>query len=209
MPEATEAPLSLVRSQRTEVDVSGLDYASMSAHKLYGPKGIGALFYSETPPEPGQMGGGHESGLRAGTLNVSGIVGFGAACAIALEEREPGFQLATELRSIVLEGLQDVPYVQVNGGPDAVPHILSLSFEGVQGETLVVEADAAGYAVSSGAACSSRSTEPSRVLTALGLPDALLRGTIRISFGRYNTHEAAAGLARSLREIVMRLRRAG
>jgi cysteine desulfurase len=188
-------------------ELQGLDYASFSAHKMYGPKGIGGLYTAEEPLPPLLAGGGQEQGLRAGTLNVPGIVGLGAAAAVALDEREQDEAHARELRGIVLDELKDLSGLRVNGGEDASPYILSLSFLGVEGETLLVDADTAGYAISAGAACSSESTEPSRVLVALGLEPEWLRGTVRVSFGRFNDRDSAAGLARTLRESAQKLRK--
>jgi len=182
------------------------DTASFSGHKFYGPKGIGALHIRGGSWEPFMYGGEHENGLRAGTLNVPGIVGMGVAAAIALEERDQNARNVTGLRALALGELSNISNVKLNGGGDASPHIVSLSFLGVEGETLVVEADRAGYAISSGAACSSRSTEPSHVLTALGLEQGWLRGTIRISFGKYNTEESTTNLAKELRIAVEKLR---
>jgi cysteine desulfurase len=187
-------------------DLSGLDYASLSAHKFYGPKGVGALYTADDPLPPLLLGGEQEQGLRAGTLNVAGIVGLGAAAAIAADEWEEDRARAELLREIVVEGLQSLSDWQINGGVNASPYILSLSFRGLEGETLVIEADRAGYAISSGAACSSQSTEPSHVLTALGLDPEWRRGTVRISFGRFNNEETAAGLAKSLLHSAEKLR---
>jgi cysteine desulfurase len=186
--------------------VEGLDYASFSAHKFYGPKGVGALYIADEPPPPLLLGGEQEESRRAGTLNVPGIVGMGAAAAIAIDELKQDMEKAAKLRAIVVEELTSTSEVRVNGGNDASPYILSISFRGVEGETLLVEADQAGYALSAGAACSSRSTEPSHVLTALGMTEEWLRGTIRISFGRFNTEVAAQGLAHLLKEAVDRMR---
>lgn len=193
-------------------DGSVADFITASAHKLYGPKGVGLLATGQMI-EPLIRGGEQETGLRAGTLNVAGIVGFGAACAIAHDELDADAVLATKCREAVLNELRAVSDWQVNGVPDvgwelcgSVPHILSASFLGLEGETLVVELDNEGYAVSAGAACSSRSNEPSHVLIALGLPPELIRGTIRISFGRFNTLESAESLGKVLVRAVERLR---
>ncbi len=185
--------------------VEDLDYASFSAHKMYGPKGIGGLYTAEEPLPPFLSGGGQELGLRAGTLNVPGIVGLGAAAAIALDEQEGDEAQARELRGILLEELKGLPDCRVNGAAGS-PYILSLSFLGVEGETLLIDADAAGYAISAGAACSSGSMDPSHVLVALRLEPEWLRGTVRVSLGRFNTAEATAGLARTLRESAQNLR---
>lgn len=187
-------------------DLTDLDYASLSAHKFYGPKGVGALYFADEPLPPFFLGGEQENGLRAGTSNVASIVGMGAAAAIAFDESENDRKNAERRREIIVENLQSVSDWQINGGPNASPFILSLSFRGLEGETLVIEADRAGYAISSGAACSSRSTEPSHVLTALGLEPDWRRGTIRISFGRFNEDETAESLAKTLRLSVEKLR---
>jgi cysteine desulfurase len=186
--------------------VQGLDFVSMSAHKLYGPKGVGALFCAGMPPEPLILGGEQEQGFRSGTLNVPGIVGFGAAAEFALAEREENLAHAEKLRSIFLEELGQTSGWEVQGGPKTSPFILGISFEGVEGETLVIETDRAGYAISSGAACSSRSNEPSHVLQAMGIDLSLIRGTVRMSFGKYNSIETTGGLARSMTQSVEKLR---
>ena len=194
---------------KVAIDLDGVDYAVFSAHKLYGPQGVGALFTADGSLDPYLLGGEQEGGRRAGTVNVAGAVGFGAACALATERWQEDGQRARELRGIVLDGLGALSDWIVNGGEGAVPHILSLSFLGLEGETLVVEADGAGFALSAGAACSSRSTEPSHVLTALGLPDAWRRGTVRVSFGRANTPESATAMTRILVRSVEKLRTIG
>lgn len=186
--------------------VFGLSFASFSAHKFFGPKGVGALYSASSYLDPLILGGEQESGQRAGTLNVPGIVGMGAAAAIALQEADNNKRHAESLRALVLDEITKTSDIQLNSPANSSPYIVSLSFLGVEGETLVVELDRAGYSISSGAACSSRSTEPSHVLTALGLPIEWIRGTIRISFGKYNTEEAAINLAKELRKAVEKLR---
>jgi cysteine desulfurase len=188
------------------ITVHGLDYASFSAHKFYGPKGIGALYCKAQPPEPLILGGEQENGARGGTLNVPAIVGMGKAAEIAKEEQEKDFGDAQLYRQILLDGLNGLSDVQINGGPRTSPFILSISLRGLEGETIVLETDRAGYAISAGAACSSRSTEPSHVLQALKLEPEWIRGTVRISFGRFNTKDATANLAKKLRSIVEMLR---
>jgi cysteine desulfurase len=183
-----------------------IDYASLSAHKFYGPKGVGALYCRDTPPPPMIRGGEQQHGARGGTLNVPAIVGMGLAAQIALENMETDYEQATLLNELVRDELRKSTDWQVNGGVECSPYILSLSFLGIEGETLVVELDRAGFGVSAGAACSSRSTEPSHVLTALGLLPAWRRGTIRVSFGRSNTLEATRQLAREIAGIVEKLR---
>ncbi|MCC7230640.1 MAG: cysteine desulfurase [Fimbriimonadaceae bacterium] len=181
-------------------------FASLSAHKFYGPKGVGALYSKMCVPATWMHGGEQEDGRRAGTLNVPGIVGMGVAAAIASQEADKNKRFAENLRALVLAELTKISDHKLNSPQNSSPYIVSLSFLGVEGETLAVELDRAGYSISSGAACSSRSTEPSHVLTALGLPIEWLRGTIRISFGKYNTEASAANLANELRKAVEKLR---
>jgi cysteine desulfurase len=187
-------------------EVGDLDYVSFSAHKFHGPKGVGVL-YVKNPAglQPMLQGGEQEHGLRSGTLNVPGIVGMGAAARIAEDERETDFGHAVVLRDVVLAELPIGDGVQVLGGPKASPFILALSFDGLQGETILLELDARGYAIGSGAACSSPKAEPSHVLKALQLDDEWLRGTVRISFGRRNTAESARALGRVLSETMKTL----
>lgn len=184
------------------------DFVSFSSHKFYGPKGVGVLYARDGLfPSPLLIGGEQEQGFRAGTLNVAGIVGMGAAAEIAANQMSPDSVLAWDLRSIVSEGLNKKLDFRENGGPEVSPYILSVSFYGIEGEGLVIEMDRRGFAISSGAACSARSTEPSHVLTALGLEPAWLRGTVRISFGRFNTKEAAHDLVKALNAAVDSLKR--
>ena len=180
-------------------------FALGSGHKLYGPKGIGFVYARDGTLAPLLQGGEQEGGRRAGTLNVPGIVGLGEACRIAREETEPDAARIAELREVLLDELGDVPDWRVNA--PGVPHILSLSFRGIEAEPLLIELDARGFAASAGAACSSRSTEPSHVLAALGLEPEWLRGTLRVSFGKANTVETTRALARAIRGGVERLRR--
>ncbi len=203
-----------------------IDYATFSAHKFHGPKGVGALYARGANfPPPILMGGEQEEGYRAGTLNVPAIVGMGAAIQLTVDEEHDGAagEPAYIQGKMVLKELEGLPDWHQNGrdlppglradafppGISVSPFILSLSFLGVEGESLVIEMDRRGYAISSGAACSSRSTEPSHVLTALGYPTEWLRGTVRISFGRFNTLDETVSMARSLRESVESLRRLG
>ncbi|MFN3682486.1 MAG: cysteine desulfurase family protein [Fimbriimonadaceae bacterium] len=191
---------------KLDAPAADADWAAFSAHKIGGPKGIGALFSRYPLERPMILGGGQESGQRGGTLNVAGIVGFAEACRIAMLERAEAWERAAKLRAVVLEELEGVADLRVNGGDAVVPHILSVSFLGLEGEALVIELDSDGYAVSAGPACSSGSTEPSPVLLAMGVPAEWARGTVRISFGPGNTPESARDLGRSLRRAVERLR---
>lgn len=189
------------------IDLSGIAFACASAHKLYGPMGVGCLYARGAEfPEPYLRGGEQEHGRRAGTLNVPAIVGFGAACARARDLQEEEADRAVRAREQILQALRPVSDWQSNDGVNQSPFILSLSIAGIEGETLVIELDHRGFATSAGAACSSRSNEPSHVLMALGLEETLRRGTIRISFGRFTTPEAANELGRSLVQSVESLR---
>jgi cysteine desulfurase len=189
------------------VDLTNIAFASMSAHKFYGPKGIGAFYWRDFTPEPFMLGGEHEDGARAGTLNVPGIVGMGEAARIAKAEMARNLQHVLSIRAAVLDEFRNFEGVHVNGGPCTSPYILSMSFEGVVGETLVVEMDKAGFCISSASACSSRSHGPSYVLGAAGVPPELARGTVRLSFGHANTLASAHALASALGTTVERLRK--
>lgn len=190
------------------IELTGIDFASFSSHKIYGPMGVGALYArGGWSPSPLVMGGGQEQGRRAGTVNVPGVVGFGAAAAACVATLEHRAQVATQRREEILSVLSKVPDIQVLESDANVPHILSVVFLGVQGETLVVEADRAGFAISSGSACNSRSSDPSAVLEAYGVPKDQLRSAVRISFGAHNTTESTLELGRILAQSVESLRR--
>lgn len=190
------------------------DLGTFSGHKLHGPKGIGVVHMrTMLLDHPALRGGGQEGGHRGGTLNVPGIVGMGLAAKIAIDEMEAEWQHATELRSILRESIDRIPgsYVVEGEGPGLVqsPYILCACFEGIHGESLVIELDNHGYAISSGSACASQSTEPSQVLKPLGLPNELIRGATRLSFSRFNTLDAAHDLARLLPKVVEQIRSLG
>jgi cysteine desulfurase len=195
----------------------GYDLGTLSAHKFYGPTGVGALHMrGVTFDEPWVMGGSQENGLRGGTLNVAGIVGMGAAAALALDAMEEEWQRAQEMRLAVIEELHGLSDWLVIGreemdfqNPGQSPYILCLAFAQIEGESLVVELDSKGYGASSGAACSVGSTEPSHVLTALKVPEDLLRGALRVSFGRFNTLDSARNLGRLVKSCVESLRQFG
>jgi cysteine desulfurase len=193
-----------------DVQALGLDLVSLSAHKLYGPKGVGALWLRRRDPRvrllPELDGGGHERGLRSGTLNVPGIVGFGAACALAarLREDEAARLVAQRerLRAAIVGGL---PEVTLNGHPtQRLPGNLNLAFAGVEGESLLLALSE--VALSSGSACTSASLEPSHVLRAIGLPDELAHGSLRFGLGRSTTAEEVDAVAARVVAAVTRLR---
>lgn len=194
--------------------VGDLEYVTGSAHKFFGPKGIGFL-YQKFPGSiaPFITGGGQERGERSGTLNMPAIVGMGKAAEIAAEETPERLSNAERLSEVFLyafDGDWDGPTVLdgfiVNGGARRSPYILSLSFAGIEGETLLIELDQAGFCCSAGAACSSQNTAPSPVLQAFGVPDEYIRGTIRVSFSHHNTEESTYQLASEIRRIVSKLR---
>ena len=191
----------------------GVDLASVSAHKLYGPKGAGALYIRRQRPrlelQPIVDGGGHEAGLRSGTLNVPGIVGLGRACAIARDEMaSEGVRLAA-LRDRLLDGLTSrVAGIAINGSMSArLPHNLNVSFDGVEGESLMLALG--DLAVSPGAACASASDAPSHVLGAIGVPADLARATIRFGLGRFTTAEEIDEAAERVARVVHHLRGSG
>jgi len=168
-----------------------VDLLSISAHKMYGPKGIGALYVRRKPRirlEAQMHGGGHERGMRSGTLATHQIVGFGEACRIAKEEMTQDLAHVTKMRDRLWAGIKDMEQVFVNGDFDKrYPGNLNVSFNFVEGESLIMALK--DLAVSSGSACTSASLEPSYVLRALGLNDELAHSSIRFSFGRFTTEE--------------------
>jgi cysteine desulfurase len=192
-----------------DVGPAQIDLLSLSAHKLYGPKGVGALFVRGSVRNriAAQMdGGGHERGLRSGTLNVPGIVGFGLACEIAAAEMESEALRLAALRDRLLERLQnELDGVHVNGAlQPRLPNNLNVSFEGVDGETLLGKLD--GLAVSSGSACTTADPRPSHVLRALARSDRLAQASLRVGLGRSTTAEDIESAADQVIGVVQRLR---
>jgi cysteine desulfurase len=190
-----------------------VDLASISAHKMYGPKGVGALYVRRQRPrleiEPLIDGGGHERGLRSGTLDVPAIVGFGRAAAIAIEEMPAESARLGALRDRLLAGLRSrLDGVIVNGSMTSrLPHNLNVSVEDIEGEGLLLALG--DLAVSPGAACASAGIAPSHVLSALGVADDLARATIRFGLGRFNTAEEMDEAVERVTRVVEHLRRAG
>ncbi len=175
------------------VDEMGIDLMSISGHKIYGPKGVGAMYVRRRNPRvrlSAQMhGGGHERGMRSGTLNVPGIVGLGATSEIAAKDMESDAKRIRGLRDKLHKGITaKVDHVRLNGHPTLrLPNTLNLSFAFVEGESLMMKFK--DLAVSSGSACTSASLEPSYVLRACGVGDELAHSSIRFSLGRFNTEE--------------------
>jgi cysteine desulfurase len=195
---------------KVHIDLSQLpvDLMSFSAHKTYGPKGIGALYIRRKPRvrlEAQMHGGGHERGFRSGTLATHQIVGMGEAFRIAREEMDSENLRIGALRDRLLSGLQDMEEVYVNGDMDArVAHNLNISFNFVEGESLIMAIK--DLAVSSGSACTSASLEPSYVLRALGRNDELAHSSIRFTLGRFTTEEQIDYAIKLLREKIGKLR---
>ena len=190
------------------VNEANIDLLSLCAHKVYGPKGIGALYVRRKPRvrlQAQMHGGGHERGLRSGTLPTHQIVGMGYAMLLAEEEREAEQKRITALRDRVLEGIRSMEEIYINGSLEQrVPHNLNVSFNFVEGESLIMAIK--DVAVSSGSACTSASLEPSYVLRALGRNDELAHSSIRFSFGRFTTEEEIDFLVNLLHEKIGKLR---
>ena len=185
-----------------------VDLMSLASHKTYGPKGIGALYVRRKPRvrlEAQMHGGGHERGLRSGTLPTHQIVGMGEAYRIAAEEMEQDNARARALHQRLISALKDLPEVFLNGHPtQRVPQNINMSFNFVEGESLMMAVKA--LAVSSGSACTSASLEPSYVLRALGRSDELAHSSLRITIGRFTTEEEIDAAAAAIRAGVERLR---
>ncbi len=191
----------------------GVDLVSLSAHKIHGPKGCGALYVrTGVKLRPLLVGGGQEGGLRAGTENVPGIAGFGAAVRLALAEREEAAARLAALRDRLAEGiLRAVPQARLNGAlagrpSEAAPHIVSVAFPGLRGEVLVHALEERGVYASTGAACSARRHAASHVLRALGLDPAAVEGTLRFSLSPLNTEEDVDAAVAAVGEAVAALR---
>ena len=195
---------------KVEIDLDKLkvDLMSFSAHKTYGPKGIGALYVRRKPRvriEAQMHGGGHERGMRSGTLATHQIVGMGEAFRLAREEFAAESQRIRALRDKLLAGLQDMEEVYINGDmSQRVPHNLNISFAYVEGESLIMAIK--DVAVSSGSACTSASLEPSYVLRALGRNDELAHSSIRFTLGRFTTEADIDFTIRLLHEKIGKLR---
>lgn len=192
-----------------DVNAMGVNLMSLSSHKIYGPKGVGALIVRRgTPLVPVIFGGHHERKKRAGTENVSGIVGFAKAVELATRDLEATEAHVLGLRRKLEEGvLSTVPHVRLNGHPTKrLSSTASICFEFIEGESLVLSLDMEGIAVSSGSACTSGSSEPSHVLLAMGVPPATAQGSVRFSLGTENTESGVDYVLEVLPRIVERLR---
>lgn len=188
----------------------GVDYATLSAHKIYGPKGVGALYIKERAPIEALIRGGHqEHGLRAGTYNGPAIAAFGYAAELAGKELAEYAAFTGKLRQQLKDGLlKAVPGIRINGHETKVlPNTLNVSFPGAEGEAILLYLDLLGVAASTGSACASASLDPSHVLMATGLGPELAHGSIRFSFGKYNTPEEVNFVLENFPPVIERLRK--
>ena len=193
-----------------DVIADGIDIMSFTAHKMYGPKGVGALYVRRKNPRvkvTAQLdGGGHERGMRSGTLNVPGIVGFGKACELARLEMASDTERISKLRDKLENALKQIDESYVNGNPaHRLPHVSNISFKYVEGEGLMMGFNQ-DIALSSGSACTSASLEPSYVLKALGLGDDLAHSSLRFGLGRYTTEEQIDFTIKAVTDTVLKLR---
>jgi cysteine desulfurase len=180
------------------------DFVTISGHKFGGPKGVGALYLRDPEGfEPLLRGGGHEHGLRSGTLNVPGIVGLGVAARLAQRDREARHAAAAALRDAFVNSLEGA-HMRVNQAMNQSPYIVSVTCFGWLAEAVVVEADNRGFGISAGAACGSENPQASPGHLARGMTEAESRATVRVSFGPGNTVESAAELGRCLSQAVSR-----
>ena len=192
-----------------DVKEMNIDLLSMSGHKFYGPKGIGALFIRKgIKINPYIHGGAQERRRRAGTENVPGIVGMGLAAKLACDELEEEMKRLAYLRNKLIKGiLEAVPYARLNGHPEKrLPGNANISFEFVEGESILLLLDYKGVCASSGSACTSGSLDPSHVLLAIGLPHEKAHGSVRMSLGHFNTEEQVDYVISELPQIITRLR---
>lgn len=195
---------------KIDVNELNIDLLSVSAHKIYGPKGVGALYVRKgTKLFSFIHGGAQERRRRAGTENVAGIVGFGEAAEIASENLEGHASKIKKLRDKLIDGINErIEYVRLNGHPtDRLPGNVNFIFEFIEGESLLLSLDLIGVAGSSGSACTSGSLDPSHVLMALGLPHEIAHGSLRLTIGDFTTEEDIDYVLENLPKIVDRLRK--
>ncbi|MCL2381845.1 MAG: cysteine desulfurase [Treponema sp.] len=187
----------------------GVDYLTVSAHKMYGPKGVGALYIKEGAPFSPFIHGGHqENGLRAGTYNNTGILGLGEAAALAARDLCEYQQKTSALKKRLKDGLSaSIPSIKINGHPvDTLPNTLNVSFPGAEGEAILIHMDMAGIEASTGSACASGSLEPSHVLLATGVGPEVAHGSIRFSLGWETGEEDVEYILKTLPPIIEKLR---
>jgi len=194
---------------KIKVDFSDLNVHAMtlSSHKINGPQGAGALILDKRVDiQPILLGGGQEKGLRSGTENVAAIVGFGAACELVSRELLQRTATLRQMRDQLETGIRELGAVVFGASTERLPNTSFFAFPGIEGETLVMALDRKGYAVASGSACSSDSTEPSHVLLAMGVEPDLARGAVRVSLGSGNSMEQINGFLMTLKNELTRLR---
>ena len=191
-----------------DVQAMGIDMLSLSAHKFHGPKGVGALFCRKGIKLPSYiMGGAQEKGRRAGTENVAGIVGLGAAIELACNNLAQSSRSMTLLRDRLMEGISQIPEVKLNGHPtERLPNNVNYSIKYIEGESILLMLDMNGIAASSGSACTSGSLDPSHVLLAMGLPHEIAHGSVRLTLGDETTVEDIDYTVDVLKKTVERLR---
>lgn len=191
-----------------DVKAMGIDMLSLSAHKFHGPKGVGALYCRKGIKLPSYiMGGAQEKGRRAGTENVAGIVGLGAAIKLACDNLSENAAKMTILRDRLMRGLAEIPEVKLNGHPtERLPNNVNYSMKYIEGESILLKLDLSGIAASSGSACTSGSLDPSHVLLAMGLPHEIAHGSVRLTLGDDTTQEDIDYTIEQLKEIVAYLR---
>ena len=191
-----------------DVEEMNVDLLTACAHKIYGPKGVGALFVKDgVRIEPLLHGGGHEFGLRSSTVNVAGVVGFGEAADVAKQEMKTEPKRLTKLRDSLTKGVLSIDQSRLNGHPTRrLPSIANFWFAFIEGESLVAQLDMRNVAASTGSACSSESLEPSHVLTAIGLKHEEAHGSLRLSLGRWSTRQEVDYVLKVLPQAVQRLR---
>ena len=193
-----------------DVNKDGIDIMAFTAHKMYGPKGVGALYVRRKNPRvkvTAQMdGGGHERGMRSGTLNVPGIVGMGKACELCMQDMEADTKRISKMRDKLETALMLLEEAYINGSIEhRLPHVTNISFKHVEGEGLLMGFNK-NIALSSGSACTSASLEPSYVLKALGLGDDLAHSSLRFGLGRFTTDEQIDYTVKAISETVIKLR---
>jgi len=191
-----------------DVKKINVDLLSISAHKIYGPKGVGALYVKKgTKIDAIIHGGGHERGLRSSTENIPGIVGLAKACSLAKERMEEDVKKMKKLRDMLIEGILEIDKSYLNGHPEKrLPNNAHFYFKGIEGESLILMLDDAGIAASTGSACSSKKLMPSHVLLAIGLKPEDAHGSLRLTLGRENSKEEVEYVLETLPKIVKKLR---
>lgn len=196
----------------TKIDVykMGIDMLSLSGHKIYGPKGIGALYVKKNIDFEKFINGGHqEKNKRAGTENTAGIVGLGKAAELAKQNLDEHIEKMKELRNYYIEKVsKTIPNIKINGAINArLPGNSNISFSGINGNDLLLELDNVGICASSGSACTAKTTNLSHVLMAIGLREDLIKGALRVTFGEFNTKEEVDYLVTNLQKSVQKLRK--